>query len=112
MARIKLTQKFVSQCVANGQTQYFFDKIIPSFYIKVMPKGAISYHVRYQYQGERHSYHLGKASSLSMDEARACAIESKSRNKAILSLILILLPMVSCFLNATRGTGNRHEQEN
>ena len=78
MARIKLTQKFVNQCVANGQTQYFFDKIIPSFYIKVMPKGAISYHVRYQYQGERHSYHLGKASSISMDEARTCAIEKQA----------------------------------
>ena len=70
MAQVKITSKFVSQCVANGKVQYHFDTLITGFYIKITPKGRVSFYLRAQYQGERPYYFIGRAAAMNVDEAR------------------------------------------
>ncbi|EIA0806726.1 site-specific integrase [Vibrio vulnificus] len=70
MAQVAITSKLISQCVANGKEQFYFDTLITGFYIKITPKGRISFYLRAQYQGERPFYFIGRASSMSVDDAR------------------------------------------
>lgn len=70
MGQVAITSKFIRQCKANGKDQFHFDTLITGFYIKITPKGRISFYLRAQYQGERPFHFIGRASSMSVEEAR------------------------------------------
>ncbi|ENM5740415.1 tyrosine-type recombinase/integrase [Vibrio mimicus] len=70
MKKVLLTQRFVERTSSNQQVQEFCDTKVPELYLRVYPPGGKRFYIRFQHEGLRIHRKLGKATDLSLREAR------------------------------------------
>ncbi|MBI1292489.1 tyrosine-type recombinase/integrase [bacterium] len=84
VASIRLTQQLVRELpgpseMAKGSSSIFCDQKVPGLRLEVTRRGTRAFYFIFAFRGRKHCLRLGSADELSLDEARALAMEMRAQ---------------------------------
>ena len=67
---MRLTKRNIDAIKANGEDHFVWDTQLPGFGLRVSPQGRKTYVVQYRFKGRTQRVSIGRASIITLDEAR------------------------------------------